>query len=48
MAEDADLVLVTGKGHEKSMCFGTTEHPWSDHQAVEEALMDRLAREGGP
>ena len=48
MAEEGDLVLVTGKGHEKSMCFGTTEHPWSDHQAVEQVLMDRLAREGGP
>jgi len=48
MAEDGDLVLVTGKGHEKSMCFGTTEYPWSDHRAVEEALWDRLAREGGP
>lgn len=46
-AEEGDLVLVTGKGHEKSMCFGTTEYPWSDHQAVEEALLGRLAREGG-
>jgi UDP-N-acetylmuramoyl-L-alanyl-D-glutamate--2,6-diaminopimelate ligase len=48
MAGEGDLVLVTGKGHEKSMCFGTAEYPWSDHRAVEEALWDRLAREGGP
>jgi len=48
MAEDGDLVLVTGKGHEKSMCFGATEYPWSDHEAVREALSNRLARERGP
>jgi UDP-N-acetylmuramoyl-L-alanyl-D-glutamate--2,6-diaminopimelate ligase len=48
MAGEGDLLLVTGKGHEKSMCFGTTEFPWSDRQAVEEALGDRLTREGVP
>jgi UDP-N-acetylmuramoyl-L-alanyl-D-glutamate--2,6-diaminopimelate ligase len=42
IAEDGDLVLVTGKGHEKSMCFGTTEYPWSDHAAVRQALRKRL------
>jgi UDP-N-acetylmuramoyl-L-alanyl-D-glutamate--2,6-diaminopimelate ligase len=47
-AGEGDLVLVTGKGHEKSMCFGTTEYPWSDHEAVREALSTRLARERGP
>ena len=41
-AEPGDLVIITGKGHEKSMCFGTTEYPWSDHQAVKESLMRRL------
>ena len=25
-----DLVLICGKGHEQSMCFGTTEYPWDD------------------
>jgi len=38
MAQPGDLVIVTGKGHERSMCFGTTEYPWSDHEAVQEAL----------
>ena len=33
-----DLVIITGKGHEQSMCFGTTEHPWSDHEAVRRQL----------
>jgi UDP-N-acetylmuramoyl-L-alanyl-D-glutamate--2,6-diaminopimelate ligase len=40
-AEPGDLVIITGKGHEKSMCFGTTEYPWSDHEAVREALERR-------
>lgn len=40
-ARSGDLVLITGKGHEKSMCFGEIEYPWSDRKAVEEAL-DRL------
>jgi UDP-N-acetylmuramoyl-L-alanyl-D-glutamate--2,6-diaminopimelate ligase len=43
-AQPGDLVIVTGKGHERSMCFGTTEYPWSDHQALEQALRARLTR----
>ncbi len=42
MACPGDLVLVTGKGHERSMCFGTVEHPWSDHEAVRRSLRDLL------
>lgn len=38
MARPGDMVLVTGKGHEKSMCFGTTEYPWSDQEALQAAL----------
>jgi len=38
MAEPGDVVVVTGKGHEQSMCFGTIEYPWSDHQAIMDAL----------
>jgi UDP-N-acetylmuramoyl-L-alanyl-D-glutamate--2,6-diaminopimelate ligase len=48
MAAEGDLVLVTGKGHEKSMCFGTTEYPWSDQEAVRKALENRLERRGEP
>jgi UDP-N-acetylmuramoyl-L-alanyl-D-glutamate--2,6-diaminopimelate ligase len=43
MADPGDLVIVTGKGHEQSMCFGTTEYPWSDHEAVRAALRARVA-----
>ncbi len=42
MARTGDLVIVTGKGHERSMCFGTTEYPWSEHEAVKKALRARL------
>lgn len=46
LAQPGDLVLVTGKGHERSLCFGTTELPWSDHQALRTALAARMARGG--
>ncbi|HID53899.1 MAG TPA: UDP-N-acetylmuramoyl-L-alanyl-D-glutamate--2,6-diaminopimelate ligase, partial [Anaerolineae bacterium] len=38
LAQSGDCVLICGKGHEQSMCFGTTEHPWDDIEAVEIAL----------
>ena len=38
MARPGDLVLITGKGHEKSMCFGTVETPWSDHETARRLL----------
>jgi len=38
MARPGDLVMAAGKGHERSMCFGTTEHPWSEHEAMVEGL----------
>lgn len=40
LAKSGDTVLITGKGHEKSMCFGTTEVPWTDQEAVQNALQD--------
>ncbi len=38
LAAPGDLVLICGKGHEQSLCFGTTEYPWDDRTAVEKAL----------
>ena len=38
MAKKGDVVVVTGKGHERSMNHGSGEVPWSDHEAVEKAL----------
>ncbi|MCL4382542.1 MAG: UDP-N-acetylmuramoyl-L-alanyl-D-glutamate--2,6-diaminopimelate ligase [Patescibacteria group bacterium] len=39
MAKPEDLVILTGKGHEKSLCRGQTEDPWSEHEAVAKALL---------
>jgi len=41
LAQPGDLVIACGKGHELSMCFGKEETPWSEHQALRQALMRR-------
>lgn len=41
MAQAGDVVAAFGKGHERSMCFGTTEYPWSDQDAMLAALQAR-------
>lgn len=38
MARKGDLVLITGKGHEKSMNLGKGEVFWSEHEAVRKAI----------
>ncbi len=38
LARPGDVVGLFGKSHEKSMCFGTIEYPWSEHRAVLSAL----------
>jgi UDP-N-acetylmuramoyl-L-alanyl-D-glutamate--2,6-diaminopimelate ligase len=38
MARPGDVVASFGKGHERSMCFGETEYPWSDQEAMLAAL----------
>lgn len=43
LARPGDVVASFGKGHERSMCFGETEYPWSDQAAMLEAL-DRKRR----
>ncbi len=40
LAKPGDIVVVTGKGHEKSMCFGTTEYSWSDREAIDKAIKE--------
>jgi UDP-N-acetylmuramoyl-L-alanyl-D-glutamate--2,6-diaminopimelate ligase len=44
MARPGDIVAAFGKGHERSMCFGEVETPWSDQQAMLDALDRRLGR----
>jgi UDP-N-acetylmuramoyl-L-alanyl-D-glutamate--2,6-diaminopimelate ligase len=47
-ARAGDLVIVCGKGHEQSMCFGTTEYPWDDRIALRHALDVHLGKAGDP
>lgn len=37
-AKPGDIVLITGKSHEKSMAFGTEELDWNDFEAIKEIL----------
>ena len=37
-AVKGDVIGIFGKGHEKSMCFGTIEKPWSDQKVVNKIL----------
>ena len=45
MARPGDVVASFGKGHERSMCFGEVETPWSDQAAMRSALANRAARQ---
>lgn len=38
LARRGDTVIICGKGHERSMCFGTEETPWHDPTVVSEIL----------
>ena len=42
IAQPGDVVASFGKGHERSMCYGTTEYPWSDQDAMRHALRRRV------
>jgi UDP-N-acetylmuramoyl-L-alanyl-D-glutamate--2,6-diaminopimelate ligase len=46
LAHPGDLVIACGKGHEQSMCYGTVETPWSEHEALRTALRRRGGRGG--
>lgn len=41
LAQPGDLIMVCGKGHEQSMCFGTVEYPWDDREAARQALRNQ-------
>jgi len=38
LAKKDDIVVICGKGHERSMCYGKTEYPWSDQEEARKAL----------
>ena len=37
-AKKDDVVVLTGKAHEKSLCRGKIEYPWDEYEAVKKAL----------
>lgn len=41
MAGKGDLVVITGKGHEKSMTYGKNDLPWNEHAIVADAIRTR-------
>jgi UDP-N-acetylmuramoyl-L-alanyl-D-glutamate--2,6-diaminopimelate ligase len=45
-AQKDDLVIVCGKGHEQSMCFGSKEYLWDDRVAMKAALAEYLGVDG--
>lgn len=38
LSGQGDVILICGKGHEQSMCYGRTEYPWDERGAVFKAL----------
>ena len=46
MAQPGDTVIVCGKGHEQSMCFGANEYPWDDRTAMRATLAELLGVDG--
>jgi len=46
LAKPGDVVLICGKGHEQSMCFGRVEYAWDDRIATRAALAECLGVSG--
>jgi UDP-N-acetylmuramoyl-L-alanyl-D-glutamate--2,6-diaminopimelate ligase len=44
VAKPGDLVIITGKGHEQSLCRGTQEYPWSDQREVKKLMQAKLKK----
>ncbi len=42
IARAGDIVLICGKGHEQSMCFGDIEYLWDDRIAATSAISQKL------
>lgn len=41
MAGKGDLVVITGKSHEKSMTYGNKDLPWNEYEIVQNAIKTR-------
>ena len=38
IAKKGDIIVITGKGHERSMTYGKKELPWDEYEEVEKTL----------
>ncbi len=43
IAKPGDLIIITGKGHEQSLCRGTKEYPWSDQREVKKLMTKSMS-----
>lgn len=48
LAAPNDLVVILGKGHEQSLCYGKTEYQWSDVEIAKQVLAGKDLRELTP
>ncbi len=44
LAKKGDVVVICGKGHERSMGYNGIEYPWSDEEAVKDALKGKVKK----
>ncbi len=44
IAKPGDVVIITGKSHEKSLCRGKIEYPWDEYEAVNQAIRQKIGR----
>ncbi|HEY7526560.1 MAG TPA: UDP-N-acetylmuramoyl-L-alanyl-D-glutamate--2,6-diaminopimelate ligase [Candidatus Limnocylindria bacterium] len=48
LAREGDMVLLAGKGHEKTIVYGTEGRPWDEREVARRALRERGFGEGLP
>jgi len=46
LAKKGDVLVICGKGHEKSMAYNGIEYPWSDYKAATQALKGEILKAG--
>lgn len=46
LAQAGDTVVACGKGHEQSLCYGTTEYAWDDREAMRCAIRGEVLELG--
>lgn len=42
LAKKGDIVILCGKGHERSICYGRKEYPWNEQDEAKKLIKERL------